>query len=577
MSDKKSNENGLQPTVVWQSSVASPVDESLDVSRAQVGFVAGDKSRFSDETAKLLHGRLAAAALVIAVTLAAAFVGNLVVGTTTLWWMRALILMMVIAVAILLRRLSTLKLSQLRILELLVFGSLLFQVSVMMLTRVSAYVATNDSTSLVSIYQQFMTAFCIIVSIYGILVPNTWRRGMAVMLPMALLPYLLIQLQRFWSPDVAALLDLDQAHSDLPFPLVAALVAVFGSHVINSARRAEYKARQFGQYRLMQPIGSGGMGEVYKAEHMLLKRPCAIKLIKPTGNQDTESLARFEREVKATAKLSHWNSIDIYDYGMTDDGTFYYVMELLPGMSVDDIVENHGPLPPQRLVHLLRQVCGALHEAHGVGLIHRDIKPANIFVARRGGIDDVAKLLDFGLVKEQSENSSGDTVRTGFFSGTPLYMSPEQAAAYDEVDGRADIYSLGAVAYHLLTGQPPFHGKNVMELLSAHRSAAVPKCSDVNAAIPADLEQIISKCLPKNPQQRFQNVDELRNALEQCSVADQWGPELAASWWQTHADVRVEQVQHKTIVAETVDAHVSATTSIQQDLAESPGQLRDRT
>jgi serine/threonine-protein kinase len=197
------------------------------------------------------------------------------------------------------------------------------------------------------------------------------------------------------------------------------------------------------------------------------------------------------------------------------------------------LVEKYGPLPPERVVHLLRQLCGALQEAHAVGLIHRDIKPANVFASQRGGVFDVAKLIDFGLVKQGSQSSPDTAMNRGSFSGTPLYMSPEQASAYEDVDGRADIYSLGAVAFYLLTGQPPFTSKNVLELLAAHRNEVVAPPSQRNAAVPADLDQIILRCMAKNVSERFQDADALRNALERCSCANQWGPQEAATWWRS--------------------------------------------
>ena len=257
--------------------------------------------------------------------------------------------------------------------------------------------------------------------------PNTWQRALAVLLPTACLPYLLVFWLRWQVPGVAEALSQDQMGKVLPAPLAAVLVAVFGTYVINSIRREAFKARQLGQYCLKKKLGSGGMGEVYQAEHHLLKRPCAIKLIKPGYRTDAAALARFEREVQSTAKLTHWNSVEIYDYGHADDGTFYYVMEFLPGLSLEDLVKCHGPLPPERAIHFLRQVCKALREAHAKGLIHRDIKPANVFAAERGGVYDVAKLLDFGLVREQVRNE-GDAKLTqpGSFSGSPLYMCPEQ-------------------------------------------------------------------------------------------------------------------------------------------------------
>ena len=210
------------------------------------------------------------------------------------------------------------------------------------------------------------------------------------------------------------------------------------------------------------------MGHVYLAEHRLLKRPCAIKLIHPDRAGDAHTLARFEREVRMTAQLSHWNTIEIFDYGRTDDGTFFYVMEYLPGFSLQDLLDRYGPLPAERVVHLLRQLCQALREAHQVGLIHRDIKPANVFAAKRGGLYDVVKLLDFGLVKPVGENPSVSLSQEGGISGTPLYMSPEQARGQSDLDGRSDIYSLGAVAYTLLTGRPPFEGTNPIDVVISH-------------------------------------------------------------------------------------------------------------
>ena len=241
--------------------------------------------------------------------------------------------------------------------------------------------------------------------------------------------------------------------------LILAVGSTFGARTISRLRRQVAEARQLGQYRLRRRIGAGGMGEVYLAEHQLLKRPCAVKLIRPDDAADPKALERFEREVRLTATLSHPNTVEIYDYGRAEDGTYYYVMEYLPGLSLAELVERHGPLPPARAVYLLRQVCGALREAHAAGLIHRDIKPSNIFAARRGGMDDVAKLLDFGLVRPAATARAAHLSEEGQILGTPLFMSPEQATGGRELDERSDIYSLGAVAYYLLTGRPPFDGR----------------------------------------------------------------------------------------------------------------------
>ena len=524
--------NSVQPTVIFDSPTSQHRQSSLDVSRANVGFIAGDRPQFSDETAALLRSRLSAAALVIAVVMGAAYLGNLVQGVTTLWWLRGAVLLVLIATSLRLRTSVPLPLPQLRVLELVVFGMVTLQLSVMLVTRIAEFAAQNDAVSVVAVRQQMLMAWCVLIFVYGTLMPNTWQRGASIMLIFAIVPYLLIAVQCWLSPTVATLLHTDRAGSPLPLPVVAALVATFAAHVITTARREAFKARQFGQYRLMDRLGAGGMGEVFKAEHVLLKRPCAIKLIKASTEVNAAAVSRFEKEVKATARLTHWNTVEIYDYGRTADGTFYYVMELLPGMSLEELVERHGAQPPARVIYLLRQICGALQEAHSMGLIHRDIKPANIFVSQRGGVFDVAKLLDFGLVKEGGEQPE-PAAKYGSFSGTPLYMSPEQASAYEEVDGRADIYSLGAVAYYLLTAQPPFNSRNVLELLTAHRNAEVSPPSRLNSAVPRDLELVIMKCMAKQPAERFQDARELEKALGLCQAAAKWDLDSAAEWWQT--------------------------------------------
>lgn len=530
--------DSIQPTLICppNASAVSRSQGSLDVSRGHVGFVAGDRPLFTDETSALLRNRLTAATSVIAVVLATAFAGNLLGGVTSLWWVRGTILLISLVCLARLRSGLSLSLSQLRVLELAVFGSVVVQISLMQATRMLEFAALHDATSVAAVRHQFTAAWCMLIFIYGTFMPNTWTRAVAVTVSMASVPYFIVVVQRQLFPDMVALLQADKVGAVIPFPVVTALIAAYAAHIIHAARREAFKARQFGQYRLLERLGGGGMGEVFRAEHMLLKRPCAIKLIKAANEANATAIARFEKEVRTTAKLTHWNTVEIYDYGRTDDGTFYYVMELLPGLNLEDLVEKHGPLPPERAVHLLRQVCGALQEAHAHGLIHRDIKPANIFAAQRGGVYDVAKLLDFGLVKQRTDEPEGKMASREPVSGTPLYMSPEQAAAYGDVDGRADIYSLGAVAYYLLTGQPPFSGKNVLDILVAHNTKEAPLPSGVNPAIPADVEQIVLKCLAKKPVDRFRDVASLMQALGGCSVASGWGPEQAAGWWRSHKE-----------------------------------------
>jgi serine/threonine-protein kinase len=273
------------------------------------------------------------------------------------------------------------------------------------------------------------------------------------------------------------------------------------------------------------------MGEVYLAEHQLLKRPCALKLIRPGIASGVQALARFEREVRLTATLSHPNTVEIYDYGRTEDGTYYYVMEYLPGLSLAELVERHGPLPPGRAVYLLRQVCGSLREAHAAGLIHRDIKPSNIFAARQGGIDDVAKLLDFGLVLPVAQLDAPHMTGEGWVLGTPLFMSPEQAKGGEELDRRSDIYSLGAVAYYLLTGRPPFDRVDGIALRIAHARDPVVPPSQVRDDISQDLERVVLRCLAKDAADRYPDAQSLERALGACACTSDWDQDRAARWW----------------------------------------------
>jgi serine/threonine-protein kinase len=316
---------------------------------------------------------------------------------------------------------------------------------------------------------------------------------------------------------------------------IAAAIAVYGSHKINVLRHEAFEARQLGQYVLKQRLGEGGMGEVYLAEHQLLRRPCAVKLIHAECLGDSQALARFEREVKATASLSHWNTVEIFDYGHTEDGTFYYVMEYLPGLDLEDMVDRHGQLTPERVIHLLRQVCAALHEAHARGLIHRDIKPGNIIACERGQVYDVAKLLDFGLVRTaETAAPSGRLTEYGRVMGTPLYMSPEQARGWP-ADARSDLYSLGAVAYFLLTGRPPFVRESSMDVLAAHLVDAVAPLATLRPDVPEDLQAVVLRCLAKAPAERFPDVDSLDKALAECRDAGRWTQAVAAAWWRNKA------------------------------------------
>jgi serine/threonine-protein kinase len=304
--------------------------------------------------------------------------------------------------------------------------------------------------------------------------------------------------------------------------------------VIYGLRREARKARQLGQYVLEAKLGEGGMGVVYRACHGMLRRPTAVKLL-PAERAGAHGLVRFEREVRLTARLSHPNTVTIYDYGRTDDGVFYYAMELLDGASLGEVVAVGGAMPPSRVLHVLHAVAGALAEAHGVGLIHRDIKPANIILCEKGGVPDVPKVVDFGLVKELSPGASAALTGTHVVAGTPLYMSPESLRTPEDVDARSDLYALGAVGYFMLTGEHVFAGNTVVEIAGHHlHTDPQPPTERLGQDLPADLETVLLECLRKDRAARPQSASELQERLSACKDYGGWGTRRARIWWADH-------------------------------------------
>jgi serine/threonine-protein kinase len=293
------------------------------------------------------------------------------------------------------------------------------------------------------------------------------------------------------------------------------------------------RARLLGAYRLESRLGAGGMGEVWRASHRMLARPAAVKLIAPQqlGDDTRAALTRFEQEAQATAQLRSPHTVEVYDFGRASDGSFYYVMELLDGLDLQKLVDTHGPLPASRVVYILRQVCHSLGEAHAAGMVHRDIKPANIFVCRYGTDYDFVKVLDFGLVKQQTLVEDAAVTQQGQVVGTPAFVAPEMALDA-AIDGRADIYSVGCVAYWLLTGALVFEADNLMALVAKHlQQEPVPPSRRTELAIPADLEAVVLDCLRKQPGDRPGSAEALAQRLADCDVGA-WTNQDAQRWWQ---------------------------------------------
>jgi serine/threonine-protein kinase len=512
-----------------------PTDASASSTAAYSGPPAAPVARddADGQTRTLLRRRLLVVFSILAGVGGAATVAELVADIKYEWWHWLMPGLWVGLVALMVAR--RLSLAVLRTCELIGFGVLwaLYAYWTAVVAGADSLGRQADGPYAVTFpaYTVSLLWFAL-MAIYGIAIPNTWRRAAVVVGAMAATPFAVV-VCTWWS-------DAPPVHVRTEFLLCVGFwmaegsaIAIFASHKLTQYRQAAAQARRLGPYTLIRKLGAGGMGEVYLAEHQLLKRPCAVKLIRPDKAADPGLLQRFEREVQATAGLTHPNAVQVFDFGHTPDGTFYYAMEYLPGLNLEDLVKQYGPLPPGRAVYLLRHVCGALREAHSAGLIHRDIKPGNVIVCDRGGVPDMAKLLDFGLVRDVSGGGATLT-QDGVITGTPAYLSPEQASGA-KVDARADIYAVGALAYFLLTGRPPFAGPSAMTVVAAHlyELPAAPSryCPDV----PADLEAVVLRCLAKGPADRYPDVVSLDAALGACESAGQWSPTEGAAWWHSQA------------------------------------------
>lgn len=527
------------PTVVTNSFLSPHQSEAESGSAVRsappaVALIEGSAPKLSTETRGLLQSRLCTASLILFVAFVAFLVRHALqtdLATLTgaiLFGFHVAATIVLGGAWLVLRRRREISLQWLRFWELTTFG-----------LPAAFFVVVEYFIVLYSCRDGVMDfpegGWLVLIYTYALFIPNRFRRAAIVIGVLAATPMLLLFGMLWWYPIVWQAATFNQLSGLVVVFALAGVSSILGVDIIGSLRREAFEARQLGQYTLTRRIGAGGMGEVYLAEHQLLKRPCVVKLIRPDKAGNPKTLVRFQREVHATAKLSHWNTIEIFDYGHTGDGTFYYVMEYLPGMNLGDLVEHYGPLPPERVIYLLRQTCDALNEAHAVGLIHRDIKPANIFAAQRGGVYDVAKLLDFGLVKPLVEEEGTKLTVEGAIAGSPLFMSPEQALGESRPDARSDIYSLGAVAYYLLTGHPPFESDKPLKVMFAHAHEVVTPPSKLRPDLPKDLEAMVMRCLAKDPAARFQTAVGLRDALASCESANRWDRKVAAEWWANHS------------------------------------------
>jgi eukaryotic-like serine/threonine-protein kinase len=327
----------------------------------------------------------------------------------------------------------------------------------------------------------------------------------------------------------------------LPYLLVV-LIAYVGARVVYNLGAELNRARELGSYQLVKRLGEGGMGEVWQAKHRFLARPAAIKLMRPEvlggSSVERQSLRlRFEREAQATASMRSPHTIELYDFGVANDGAFYYVMEFLDGFDLQALIDRFGPIPPERAVHLLKQVCHSLAEAHAEGLIHRDIKPANVYVCRHGREVDFVKVLDFGLVKSQKEAFGSDVMlsRDHSVGGTPSFMPPEQALGDRPLDGRSDIYAVGCLAYWLVTGHLVFKGHTPMDTILQHMQAKpVPPSQRTELRLSQAFDDLILACLEKNPDDRPPTAEALAIRLAAIETTNAWTQAHARQWWDVH-------------------------------------------
>ncbi len=508
--------------------------------------VAGEGTTFDTETARILRIRLRGALSMITAAILVVFLVELLrpgahFSSELVQYARGVALIVEFGfLAILFSRLE-LSHAALRTTEVASFLTLFLLLAVILYGDLMQAAETENLASAAALLKTQVLANFAVVVVYGMYIPNTWKRALCVMLPPVLLHAFVPILALIQAPFLQQIIGTGVLLEGTIIRLLGVTAATYALHLIHGLRTEVYEARQMGQYHLKEQLGAGGMGEVWKAEHRLLARPAAVKLIKPdnlghaTLDGGRALTRRFEREAKSTAALRSPHTIVLYDFGSTAEGTFYYAMELLEGLDLKDLVERFGPVPPERAIHFLAQACDSLAEAHRTGLVHRDIKPANLYSCRLGVNYDFLKVLDFGLVKDrvQPEGDETQLTQVGMTTGTPSFISPEAALGKATLDGRSDIYALGCVGYWLVTGQLVFEADSPIAMALAHLQETPGVASSVSEFdIPQGFDDVIASCLSKKPGDRPATAEQLAGLLRSIPISRPWDPARAEEWWR---------------------------------------------
>ncbi len=467
-------------------------------------------ARFEEGTQRLLRWRLLVVGATLVSIMTVLTIMTVINGQflPAGFGLRLLTTGLLLVVTIFLQRSGRPSVAALRRVEVLIMAVPMTEMVLLQIFRTEVSLESGDLVTIPAYRASIGIASCVLIAMYGIFIPSTWQRTAVITTTAAILPTAtaLIHIQMY-----------EQLQNMLPYNYVIptltlsmAGIATLGAHIVSSLRHDVVAARHYGQYHLADELGRGSMGIVYKAEHRMLKRPAAIKLIHAESAADRESVARFEQEVQLSATLTHWNTVRIFDYGRTDHGDFYYVMELLDGQTLENRLAAENHLDVVETLKIVLQICDGLQEAHEKGMVHRDLKPANVFLANTGGRQGVVKILDFGLA---TRYASDEEVQNANLCGTPSYMSPEQIRG-ELVEPASDIYSIGCLMYQCLTGIVPCRGETISEVFDQHLNGTIPL--DSLSVFGSEIRSLVERCLEKQAEDRIPDVHTLRKT---CRLA----------------------------------------------------------